>query len=170
MDSLLMHAFAPITHVSSFLFWDFFVFPFFFISLFTLLSFLFVFLSFCLLFSLSFFTMHTYGLLYSLLWQDLPFLPINHFWPIVDVLPRLPTGLPLPLHCVGCTTPHSWTKRFWFCLLPLLILPSGQGLNLSFTNFYRMHLVISTHVCFFWVRCHVSRTFLSKRTWARTPK
>ena len=98
------------------------------------------------------------------------FYPLTTFDPLWMSFQDCPSGLPLPLHCVGCTTPHSWTKRFWFCLLPLLILPSGQGLNLSFTNFYRMHLVISTHVCFFWVRCHVSRTFLPKRTWARTPK
>ena len=43
----------------------------------------------------------------------------------MGVLPRLPTGLttaqPLPLHYVGCTTPHSETKVVLFCLLHLFV-------------------------------------------------
>ena len=64
MGSLLMHASILSTHVSSFL-WDFCI--FFFFSLFTLLPFLSILLSFCLLFLLlSLLTVHTYGLLYYL--------------------------------------------------------------------------------------------------------
>ena len=57
-----------------------------------------------------------------------PFLPLNHFWLIVGILPRLLIGLLAiqtpPLHYVGCTMPHSQTKVVLFCLLSLLILSS----------------------------------------------
>ena len=43
----------------------------------------------------------------------------------MGVLPRLPTSLttaqPLPLHYVGCTTPHIETKVVLFCLLHLFV-------------------------------------------------
>ena len=53
------------------------------------------------------FTVHSHHFLYYLPWWDLPFLPLNCFWLLIGVLPRLPTGLPtaqtLPL--------------LWMCLL-----------------------------------------------------
>ena len=130
VGSLLMHASIPILHVSFFL-WDFCIFSFFF-SFFTLLSFLSYYPCFLPLFFFfffpPFFTIHGYGLLYCLSLQDLPFLPLNRFWLIVGVLPRLPTGLlaaqPLPLHCVGYTTPYSETKKV-FVLSFISILSSG---------------------------------------------
>ena len=77
------------------------------------------------LFILALFTIHNYCLLYCLPWQDLQFLPLNCFWLVVSVLPRLPTSLltaqPLPLHYVGCTTPDSQTKVVLFCLLHLFV-------------------------------------------------
>ena len=75
-----------------------------------------------------FFTIHNYCILYCLSWQDLPFLPLNRFWLVVGILPRLPTSLPaaqpLPIHCIGYTTPYSQTKMAWLglsCLLPLFV-------------------------------------------------
>ena len=102
------------------------------------LGFLFFFLSFTRfsLFSFSFllpfsplFTVHVYGLLYYLLWQVLPFLPLHCFWPIVGVFLGLPTSLPVaqlpPLHYVGHAMPHSQTKVVLFYFLLPLTLTSG---------------------------------------------
>ena len=114
--------------------------------------------------------MHINGLLYYLPWQDLPFLPLNYFWLVVGVFPGLPTGLltaqPPPLHCVSHVMPHSRQK--WFCFVFYFAWHShpNKGLGFSLTNLYSMHLVISAHICLFWVRCHPSRF---KRAWARTP-
>ena len=48
-------------------------------------------------------------------------LPLNHFWPVVSVLPRLPIGLlatqPPPLSCAGHVTLHSQIKVVLFCFL-----------------------------------------------------
>ena len=40
------------------------------------------------------FTVYNYPFLYYLLWWNLPFLPLNCFWLIMGVLPKLPTNLP----------------------------------------------------------------------------
>ena len=97
MGSLLMHVSIPGTLFSlGFLYFSF---------SFLLLCFLYflIFLSTSLFFCLPLFllllvsplvTIHDYSFLYCLLRQDLPFLPFNHFWLVVGVLPRLPTGLP----------------------------------------------------------------------------
>ena len=116
------------------------------------------------------FIVHINGRLYYLPWQDLPFLPLNYFWLVVGVFPGLPTGLltaqPPPLHCVSHVMPHSRQK--WFCFVFYFAWHShpNKGLGFSLTNLYSMHLVISAHICLFWVRCHPSRF---KRAWARTP-
>ena len=98
-----MHTPIPITHV----FLRFLCFSF--------LSFFFLALSLILAVVLPSFTIHNYCLL-----------PLNCFWLVVGILPRLPTGLPiaqpLPLHCVGCATPHSQTKNGLFYLLPVFVL------------------------------------------------
>ena len=48
-------------------------------------------------------------------------LPLNHFWPVVGVLPRLPIGLlatqPPPLPFAGRVTLHSQKKVVLFCFL-----------------------------------------------------
>ena len=121
VGSLLMHAVTPITHTFLHYSW-FFVFLSFFYSFF------FVFFLFSSpLFPL--FTVHVYGLLYYLLWQVLPFLPLHCFWPIVGVFLGLPTSLPVaqlpPLHYVGHAMPHSQTKVVLFYFLLPLTLTSG---------------------------------------------
>ena len=59
-------------------------------------------------------TVHSYPFLYHLLLWDLPFLPLNCFWLLMGILPRLPTSLLAAQYhcseCVGCTTLHSQTK------------------------------------------------------------
>ena len=119
VSSLLMHAFTPITHIfhphSWFsIFLSLTCFSLFSLFSFSLFPFFGSFLCSCLLCT-------SMALLYYLPWQDLPLLPLNHFWPIVGVLPRLHIGLlvaqPLPLHCVGCATPYSQTKVVLFCFV-----------------------------------------------------
>ena len=128
VGNLLMHASIPSTHISS-LSLGFLYFSLFFFVYSVFFTF---FLSFCFLFSVvPFFTNHNYSILYYLPWQNLPFLPFNHFWLILGVLLRLTTGLPSghppppPLHSVGCTTPHFQKKIVLFCLLPPLTLSPG---------------------------------------------
>ena len=90
-------------------------------------------------FSLFLFTMHGYGLLYCLSWQDLPFYPINYFGPVMGALPRFPIGLlavqPPPLHRIGRAIPHSQTKVvFVFVfLLPLHSHPDKGWVSLLLT-------------------------------------
>ena len=147
---ILVHAFTPITHI--FL-------PYSWFSVFLSFSYLFSLFSFfscccccCLLCTFVVF-------LYCLLWHDLPFLPINCFWPVGIVFPRLPTGqlaaqLP-PLHCVSCATPYSQTKV-------IFETPIRIRVGLLPYNLYSMHLVISAYVYLFWMRCHSSRIFPPK--------
>ena len=112
IGSLLVHAFTPITHI--FLPYSWFSIFFSFSYLFSLFSFFTHCCCCCLLCTSMVF-------LYCLHWQDLPFLPINCFWPIVGVLPKLPTSLlaaqPPLLHYVGRATPYSQTKVILFCVL-----------------------------------------------------
>jgi len=109
MGNLFMHASIPSTHFSSLSFWISVIFPFFFVySIF--FSF---FLSLCFLFAIvpPSFTVHDYSLLYCLPWQDLLFLPFNHFWLVISVLPRLTIGPPGASH-------HHYTMLVALCLIP----------------------------------------------------
>ena len=108
VGSLLVHAFhsyhsyfLPHSQFPCFLYFSYSLFSLFF-SFFLSCSLLFLFI------------VHGYGLLYCLPWPDLPFLPLNYFWPVMGVLPEMPTCLlavqPLPLYHVGRAMPHSQTK------------------------------------------------------------
>ena len=129
VGNLLMHVSIPSTHVSSmssgFLYFSlfFFVYSVFFTF----------FLSLCFLFSVvPFFTNHNYSLLYCLPWQDLPFLPFNHFWLVVGIL------LDWPLACRMPTPPPPHTML----AAPCLIL-SQNGFVLSPTS---LHTLIQIRV------------------------
>ena len=95
-DCLLVHALTPITHI----FLPYSLFPCFRCFLTSLVFFLFL-LVFSLCYSMLLFTMHIYGFLYCLLWQGSPFLPLNYFWSVVGVVPRLPPG---SASCPAATT------------------------------------------------------------------
>ena len=135
MGGLLVYALTPITHI--FL-------PYSWLPCFRcFFSYFSCFLSFPLVFSLCYsvllFTMHIYGFLYYLLWQGLPFLPFNYFWPIVGVLPRLSTGLPAaqlpPLPCVGCAMLHFQTKVVLFFFFTSFGTHQNKGwVSLSLTS------------------------------------
>ena len=133
MCNLLMHASIPSIHFSSlslgFLYFSFSsLFSLFcFLSFYLSLLFLFLFIIFAIV-PLPFSLFTTIAFYNACCDKIFPFLPLNHFWLIVGILPRLLTGLLAiqtpPLHYVGCTMPHSQTKVVLFCLLPLLILSS----------------------------------------------
>ena len=90
--------------------------------------------SFC-FFSFFFFFAPTYPLLYHLPLWDLPFLPLNYFWLLMGVLPRLPTSLPT-------TQPLS---LLWMCWLhhspfPDKIACLVSYLSLFFTSLFQRRI------------------------------
>ena len=167
-----MHASIPTTH-ASLLFLCFLLFSLFFLPCSTSSSFFH--LSFFLPF-LVIFIVHSYHLLYCLLWWDLPFLPSIAFGSLWVSFQDCPLACQLLSYyhcskCVGCITPHSQTKWLVLFLTFLFSLLSFvYGLSLSPTYLYGMHQLVSTHTYFFWVRCYPSSTFLRKEVWAGTPK
>ena len=153
-----MHAFTPITH--TFLHYSWFS-----VFLFVFYSFFFVFF----LFSSPLFP---------------PFY-CARLWPFI--LPAVTSFAiftsSLLLACCGCLSrtahqsagcPTTTTTLCWSCHASfsdksgfvLFFTPLDTHirirLDFSFTNLYRMHLVILTHVYLFWVKCHPSRTFPPK--------
>ena len=90
----------------------------------SLVFFLFL-LVFSLCYSMLLFIVHIYGFLYCLLWQGLPFLPLNYFGLVVCVLSRLPhwsTGCPTitTIPCWPCHTSFPDKSGFYFCFLSSL--------------------------------------------------
>ena len=71
---------------------------------------------------------------------------------------------PPPLTCAGCAAPLCHTKNaiLFVCLLWLFLLVIVCVLSLSLSFPHGMHLVVPTHLYFFWVACHPSRIFPSK--------
>ena len=120
MGNLLMHASISSTHVSSLSFWIFVIFPFFFVYS-AFFSFI---LSLCFLFAVvpSPFTIHNYSFLYFLPWQDLLFLPLNNFWLVVGVLPRLTTAcwVPSHRHYTVLVALRLIPRKKWFCFVSYL--------------------------------------------------
>ena len=95
--------------------------------LYILFFFLFSFLFYLFFFAFppSSFTIHSYHFLYYLPQWDLPFLPLNCFWLLMGVFPRLPTSLsatqPLPLLWM-CWLYHSPFLDKIACLVSYLSL------------------------------------------------
>ena len=135
MGCLLAHALTPITYIFTLCF------PVFVASLLTSFVFFLFLLVLFLRYSVLLFTVHIHGFLYCMLWQGLPFLPLNDFWPIVGVLPRLPhwsAGCPATttILCWPCHTSfldksnfvlfslfpsHSYPDKGWVSPLPISI-------------------------------------------------
>ena len=93
-------------------------------------------------------------------------------------------SLQLPLSGLGVLTDHHWFVNYltsttylcWLChslspnkegyfvrLFAVALLPATVWV-LSLSIPHGMHLVVSTHPCFFWVVCHPNRTFPIKES------
>ena len=114
MGNLLMHASIPITRAFFSGLLCFLFFSLFFFLVLPLLLFVMI-----MPFSLMPPTVHSYHPLYYLPWWDLPLLPLNCFWLLVGVLPRLPTSLPI-------TQP---LLLHWMCWLHHSSFPNKNGLS-----------------------------------------
>ena len=124
MGSLLVHALSP-SH-SCFLTTLLFFFLLFILSIF--LYFIFLSLFLCLLFFLLVVSLCMVKALFILFAMvRFTILPFNYFWPIMSVLPELPTSLlttqPPPLSYAGYATFHSQTKGVLFYFLAIRGIP-----------------------------------------------
>ena len=122
MSSLLVHALSLLTILfSHFTFYSLIFFLF--VYLLCFLCFLFLYLSMFPVIPPCFFFLFCTTEAFFILPTVMRFtiLPLNHFWPVVGVLPRLPIGLlatqPPPLSCAGHVTLHSQIKVVLFCFL-----------------------------------------------------
>ena len=67
---------------------------------------------------------------------------------------------PPPLTCADCVAPLCQTKKFiLFVCLPWLFYLLQCVCSLSLSIPHGMHLVVLTHLYFFWVACHPNRIF-----------
>ena len=121
---LLAHALTPITHIFTLCF------PVFVASLLTSFVFFLFLLVLSLHYSVLLFTMHIYAFLYYILWQGLPFLPLNYFWLVMGDLPGLPHW---SANCPATTTILCWPHRTSFpnksCFVLFSCFPSHSYLD-----------------------------------------